>query len=298
VVHQAVFRAMTDRRDFLRCLGAAAAAGALWPKTALADGADLLPVADSIRRIGVQLYTVRGAMEKDGVEPTLERIAQLGFREVEFAGYFGRSGAQIRDTLKANGLTSPSTHASLDQIRNPNFAQFVDTAALIGHKWINLAWLAPPDRGSAEKYNAHADALLAAQAIASKAGITIGYHNHEFEFDALGATNGYEILLDRTKGSGIQFEMDLYWMSVAGKDPVSYWTRFPGRFPMVHVKDWAGAPSNEMRSVGQGSINWAALFAQRKVAGIKHFYVEHDNPADPWASITSSVAYLKRLRFR
>ncbi len=289
---------MTDRRDFLRSLGAAAAAGTLWPKTAFAADADLRPTAASIRRIGLQLYTVRGAMEKDGVEPTLARIAQLGFKEVEFAGYFGRTGAQIRDALKANGLTSPSTHASLDQVKNPNFAQFVETAASIGHKWINLAWLAPPDRGSAEKYNAHADALLAAQAIASKAGITMGYHNHEFEFDPLGTTDGYEILLDRTKGSGIQFEMDLYWMSVAGKDPVSYWTRFPGRFPMVHVKDSAGPPTKEMRSVGQGSINWAALFERRAVAGIQHFYVEHDNPPDPWASITSSVAYLKQLRFK
>ena len=290
--------AMTHRRDFLRTLGATAAAGALWPKTTLASGVDLLAANASIRRIGVQLYTVRGAMEKDGVDPTLARIAQLGFREVEFAGYFGRSGAQIRDTLKANGLTSPSTHISLDQLKSPAFPQLVETAATIGHKWMILAWLAPPDRGSAEKYNAHADALIAAQAIASKSGITMAYHNHEFEFDPISATNGYEILLDRTKGSGIQFEMDLYWMSVAGKDPVSYWSRFPGQFPMVHVKDSAGPPKNEMRSVGQGSINWAQLFASRNLAGIKHFYVEHDNPVDPWQSITSSIAYLKRLRFR
>jgi sugar phosphate isomerase/epimerase len=289
---------MTDRRDFLRSLGATAVAGALWPSSALAAGTDLLSANASIRRIGVQLYTVRGAMEKDGVEATLARIAQLGFREVEFAGYFGRTGAQIRDTLKANGLTSPSTHISLDQLKGPGFPQLVETAATIGHKWMNLAWLAPPERGSAEKYNAHADALLAGQKIASASGITIGYHNHEFEFDPIGTTDGYEILLDRTKGSGIQFEMDLYWMSVAGKDPVSYWKRFPGQFPMVHVKDSAGVPSNEMRSVGEGTINWAQLFAQRKVAGIQHFYVEHDNPKDPWASITSSIAYLKRLRFK
>ena len=279
-------------------LGASAAAGALWPKTAFASGAELLSANASIRRIGVQLYTVRDAMQKDGVEATLARIATLGFREVEFAGYFGRTGAQIRSALKANGLTSPSTHISLDQLKAADFPKLVETAVTIGHKWMNLAWLAPPDRGSVEKYNAHADALLAAQAVASKAGITMAYHNHDFEFEPLGSTNGYEILLDRTKASGIQFEMDLYWMSVAGKDPVSYWTRFPGRFPMVHVKDNAGAPSNEMRPVGSGTINWTALFEKRAVAGIKHFYVEHDNPADPWASLTSSVAYLKQLRFR
>ena len=258
----------------------------------------MLSATASIPRIGVQLYTVRGAMQKDGVEVTLARLAQLGFREVEFAGYYGRTGAQIRDTLKANGLTSPSTHVSLDQIKSADFPALVETAATIGHKWINLAFLVPNERGSAEKYNAHADALIAAQAIASKSGITIAYHNHDFEFEKLGDTDGYEILLDRTKNTGIQFEMDLYWMSVAGKDPVSYWMRFPGRFPMVHVKDNAGLPSNEMRPVGSGTIKWAALFEKRKVAGIQHFYVEHDNPADPWASLTSSVAYLKALRFK
>ncbi len=288
---------MTDRRDFLRVLGASAAAGALWPKTAFASGADLLSASAKIPRIGVQLYTVRGAMQKDGVDATLAKIAQLGFKEVEFAGYYNRSAEQIRDALKANGLTSPSTHVQLSQIKDANFQKLVDDAVTIGHKWVNVAFLMPPDRGSADKYKSHADAMLAAQEIAKKAGITVGYHNHDFEFEKLGDTDGYEILLDRTKGSGIQFEMDLYWMSVAGKDPIDYWTRFPGRFPMVHVKDNAGKPTNEMRPVGSGTIDWAALFAKRKVAGIQHFYVEHDNPADPWVSITSSIAYLKKLRF-
>ena len=289
---------MTHRRDFLKFLGATAAAGALSPKTALASGADLLADNAKVQKIGLQLYTVRGAMQKDGVDATLARIAGIGFREVEFAGYYNRSATQIRHALRANGLKSPSVHVPLQQLTDPNFPKFVDDAATIGHKWINLAWLAPPDRGTADKYNAHADKLLAAQRIASAAGLTMGYHNHDFEFDPIGTTNGYEILLDRTKGSGIQFEMDLYWMSVAGKDPVSYWTRFPGQFPMVHVKDNAGPPSNEMRPVGSGAIKWASLFEKRRLAGIKHFYVEHDNPTDPWASITSSEAYLKKLRFR
>ena len=186
----------------------------------------------------------------------------------------------------------------LQQLQGPDFPRLVETATTIGHKWINLAFLVPADRGSVEKYNSHADVMMAAQEIAKKSGITIAYHNHDFEFEPLGSTNGYEILLDRTKSSGVQFEMDLYWMSVAGKDPVSYWTRFPGRFPMVHLKDNSGPPANEMRPVGSGTINFAALMEKRNVAGIRHFYVEHDNPADPWVSLTSSVAYLKKLRFR
>ncbi len=289
---------MTDRREFLRLLGTTAAAGALWPSSARAFGADRASSSASIPRIGVQLYTVRGAMQKDGVAATLARIAGLGFREVEFAGYYGKSGAEIRQLLRANGLTSPSTHVSLEQMQGADFPKLVETAATIGHKWINLAWLTPEQRGSVARYEAHAATLLKAQQVARTAGITVGYHNHDFEFEPLGETNGYEILLDRTRDSGVQFEMDLYWMSVAGKDPVSYWTRFPGRFPMVHVKDSAGPPSNEMRPVGQGTINWASLFEKRATAGIKHFYVEHDNPTDPWASLTTSVDYLKKLRFR
>jgi sugar phosphate isomerase/epimerase len=288
---------MTDRRNFIKLLGATAAAGALWPSRAAADG-QTSRTAASIRRIGVQLYTVRGAMQKDGVDATLARLAGIGFKEVEFAGYFGRTGAQIRDALRANGLTSPSTHLTLEMLKSPEFPKFVENAATIGHKWIVLAWLLPEERGSVEKYAAHAEALLKAQAIASAAGLTMAYHNHDFEFDPLGATDGYEVLLDRVKGSGIQMEMDLYWMTKAGKDPLAYWRRFPGMFPMVHVKDSSGAPAHDMRSVGAGSINWANLFAQRRLGGVQHFYVEHDNPTDPWQSVTESFAYLRRLRFR
>ncbi|MCC7055196.1 MAG: sugar phosphate isomerase/epimerase [Gemmatimonadaceae bacterium] len=290
---------MTDRRDFLRVLGLTAAAGALAPRSARALGDGLLSdTSAKLKRVGVQLYSVRDAMARDGVDRTLGRVAEIGFREVEFAGYYRQTAAQVRESLRSHGLTSPSVHVSLDDLKAPTFPKFVEDAQNIGHKWINLAWLLPNQRGSAEKYNAHADVLLAAQRIAQPAGINIGYHNHDFEFEPLGDTTGYEILLNRTAGSGVVFEMDLYWMHFAGQDPVSWWARYPGRFPMVHVKDSTAAPGKEMRPVGQGVIPFGALFEQRRVADIKHFYVEHDNPADPFASITSSFGYLKALRFR
>lgn len=289
---------MTQRRDFLKLLGASAVAGALWPESAFAADDALFSTHASIRRIGVQLYTVRDAMQKDGVDATLAHLARLGFREVEFAGYYNRTGAQIRAALRANGLASPSTHVQLSQLKGDELQKLLEVASTVGHKWLVLAFLMPNDRGSADKYNAHADLMLAAQDIAKKSGVTIAYHNHDFEFEPLGNTNGYEILLDRTKGSGIQFEMDLHWMSAARQDPVAFWTRFPGRFPLVHVKDNGGPPAFEIMPVGSGKINWAALFEKRNVAGIKHFYIEHDNPADPWVSLTSSIGYLKTLRIR
>lgn len=291
---------MTDRREFLRLLGMTAAAGALAPRSARAMG-DALSSASSaakVERIGMQLFTVRDAMAKEGVDRTLARVASLGYKEVEFAGYYNQAPAQVSTILKSHGLTSPSVHVMLPDIKSPDFAKFVENANTIGHKYINLAFLFPQDRGSADKYNAHADALIAAQRIAAPAGITVGYHNHDFEFAPLGDTNGYEILLNRTAGSGVVFEMDLYWMNFAGQDPVTWWTKYPGRFPMVHVKDSTAAPEKAMRPVGEGVIPFGGLFEKRNLAGIKHYYVEHDNPTDPWVSLTSSIAFLKQLRFR
>jgi sugar phosphate isomerase/epimerase len=91
--------------------------------------------------------------------------------------------------------------------------------------------------------------------------------------------------------------MDLYWVVFGGGDPVDFFNRYPGRFPMVHVKDSAGPPDNKMVDVGSGTIPFATIFAQSDKAGIKHYIVEHDQPADPIATITNSDRYLRALTF-
>jgi sugar phosphate isomerase/epimerase len=106
-----------------------------------------------------------------------------------------------------------------------------------------------------------------------------------------------DILLAETDPALVSFEMDLYWAVKAGQDPRAYFTRYPGRFAMVHVKDATPAPALEMTDVGSGSMDWKAIFALHAKAGIRHYFVEHDNPADPLASITKSAGYLKALTF-
>jgi sugar phosphate isomerase/epimerase len=282
-----------DRRTFLGLAGAAA----LSRKPGWLD--DLLPVrVTKLGRIGIQLYTVRGAMQKDGVDVTLAKLAKLGFQEVEFAGYYNRSAAQIKDALTANGLTSPSTHVQLSQLTDANFQKLVDDSVTIGHKWINVAFLMPNDRGSADKYKSHADAMLAAQEIAKKSGITIGYHNHDFEFEKLGDTDGYEILLDRTKGSGIQFEMDLYWITKGGQDPLRYFAKWPGRFPLVHIKDMDATPRHYFTEVGKGTVDFKRIFQKAGPAGIRHYFYEQDEvPGSPFDSAKASYDYLRALRY-
>jgi sugar phosphate isomerase/epimerase len=107
----------------------------------------------------------------------------------------------------------------------------------------------------------------------------------------------YDVLLDRTDPDDVGFEMDLYWITKAGHDPVAYFDRYPGRFPTVHVKDSAGPPANRITDVGSGTIDFKRIFARRKQAGIRHAFVEHDHPTDAFASIKASHDYLARLTF-
>jgi sugar phosphate isomerase/epimerase len=121
------------------------------------------------------------------------------------------------------------------------------------------------------------------------------YHNHAFEFAAVDGRVPYDILLERCDPRFVAFEMDLYWITKGGRDPLAYFARWPGRFPLVHVKDSAGAPEHRMVDVGDGRIPWPAIFARRQQAGIRHSFVEHDNPADPLTSVRRSYAYLRSL---
>jgi sugar phosphate isomerase/epimerase len=105
----------------------------------------------------------------------------------------------------------------------------------------------------------------------------------------------YDILLAASDPDLVKIELDLFWIVKGGGDPLAYFAKYPGRFPLVHVKDMSA--DGRMVDVGRGRIPFARIFAQRKAAGIRHFFVEHDEPADPFASITASYAYLRGLRF-
>jgi sugar phosphate isomerase/epimerase len=293
-----------NRRDFLRAAGTSLGAAALvGPGSPLARWGTLLPAADPLahartrlEKIGVQLYTVRGLMQ-ESVERTLSLVASAGYKEVEFAGYFGRTPAQVTDALRANGLAAPSAHIDLESLKPEKFGAVLDVASKVGHEYVILAWLAPPDRSSVAAASRIADLLLAAADKANAAGIKVGFHNHDGELQDIGGTTALDVMMQATAGSPVVFEMDLYWTTRAGHDPVDWFTRYPGRFHQVHVKDSRGGPQHEMVSVGEGTIDWARIFQARAQGGIRHFYVEHDEPKDALQSIRTSAAFLQSLDF-
>ena len=248
---------------------------------------------ESLTRIGVQLYTVRAAM-RESVERTLEQVARIGYKEVEFAGYFNRPAKEIRAILDANGLTAPSAHsADMPSIRT-RFAQVLDDAATIGHRYVLCASI-PRQEMTADGYKRVAGELSKAGELAARVGIKVGFHNHADDLAPLGDTTGYDILLSECDPKVTSMQADLYWLVKGGKDPLAYFAKYPGRFYSVHVKDMTA--DGGMADVGAGQLPFAKYFAKSKQAGLRHYFVEHDSPADPMASIAASYRYLSTLKY-
>jgi sugar phosphate isomerase/epimerase len=126
-----------------------------------------------------------------------------------------------------------------------------------------------------------------------KAGIQFCYHNHDFEFKDMGGQHGYDVLLKETDPGLVKFELDLYWASFAGKDPVEIFRQHPGRFPLWHVKDMDNTPKKFFTEVGNGVIDFKAIFAHARESGMKHYFVEQDIcPGSPFESIKKSFQYI------
>src|SRR5204863_145165 len=181
--------------------------------------------------------------------------------------------------------------------QNPSISYMADAAPVIGHRYLVLAWIPAEERHTLDDYKRWAERLNRAGTEAKAAGLQFAYHNHDFEFAPLEGKLPYDVLLAETDPKLVQLEVDLYWITKGGQDPLAYFARWPGRFPMVHVKDSAGPPDHRIVEVGAGKIDFKKIFAQSDQAGIKYYFVEHDEPADAFASIRASCEYLKRLEF-
>lgn len=274
-----------SRRHFLQSLSAASLALATPLQIAVAQ-------SRRVNSIGLQLYSLRKEMGQD-FEGTLEKLAEVGFKEMEFAGYFDKTPTQVRRILDNNGLTSPAAHIPLDAIQN-NLSEVIETAAILGQKYIVLPFLVGADR-NIDNYPRIAELLNRAGEASKTLGIKMGYHNHSFEFDVHDGKKGYDILLAETDPDLVFFEMDLYWAANAGVDPMDYFRANPGRFTMLHVKDRAA--NGSMVDVGRGTIDFAEIFAMVSTGGFDHYFIEHDNPDDGMNSITYSYNSVNAIRF-
>jgi sugar phosphate isomerase/epimerase len=277
-----------DRRSFL------AIAGGSLLSAAVGRAMYGMPQSRRIERVGLQLYTIRDAVARD-LDGSLARVASIGYGEVELAGYRSHTVAEFRAALDRHGLVAPSTHIAMERVRD-ELPQVLDEAHLLGHRFVVCPNI-PDEKSGLDGYRRAADVLNHAGEIANRSGVRIGYHNHESELVPIDGLRPYDVLLERTDPALVAMEMDIFWLVKGGGDPLAYFAKYPGRFGMVHVKDMDGTPSRGMTDVGRGVIDWKKIFAQSGQAGIQHYFVEHDHARDPFASVTTSYEYLRRLEF-
>jgi len=279
-----------DRRTFIGTLSAAA----------LVSRFSWAANEHRIEKIGLELYTVRDAIKKD-FEGTLAKVAKIGYKEVELAGYFEHMTGwnpppkQARKILDSDGLAAPSTHVPYTALSPENWPKVIEASGILGHKYIVNPSIDRSLAKTADGWKRAAEAFNRAGAESLKAGIQLGYHNHVEEFKPIDGKLPYDILLTETDPKLLKMEMDLGWAHEAGVDPLTYFAKYPGRFPLVHVKDFT--KDRQMVDVGKGEIDWKRIFEKADLGGIKHYFVEFDNPKSPFDSIEASYAYLEKLRF-
>ncbi|PSR53284.1 xylose isomerase [Adhaeribacter arboris] len=304
------------RRNFLLQSGAMALGGLL---SANQLSASKLFNPAAMRPVGLGLFTLFNIIDED-VTGNLKKVAALGYQEIESAfskkgGYYGMKAQEFAKFTKDIGLAWQSHHVlgapfklppgakmptgadgkpiTIPPMRNlrDNYQELVDEAAAGGVKYLVCA---NTPIGTLDEVKASIDVLNKSAEAAKKAGLIFCYHNHDAEFKKVEGQVPYEMLLAQTDPNNLKMELDLAWAVKGGYDPVALFKKYPGRFPLWHVKDLT-QDRQTIQPVGSGTIDFKTIFAQAKQAGMQHFFVEHDMPADPFASITTSMQNLKKL---
>jgi len=288
---------MINRREFLRD-------SALGMTTMAAAGATDQLFANPLGKpIGLQLYTLREELPKD-LAGTIKQVAAIGIKEVETYDLYGRTPAEFAKILKDNGLTAPSGHYMIKHIKG-NWEKAIEEAKALGLKYMVNAILEPEEQGDLDTYKRLAELFNKAGEQTKKAGIQYCYHNHNFEFKKYGNTTPYDLLLKELDPKLVNFEMDCFWVTHAGQDPVAYFKKHPGRFPLLHIKDMKDHPAATQEKddkigmfapVGHGTIDWKRIFAAAPTGGAKHFFIEQDFcEQPPIEAVRMSYTYLHSL---
>jgi len=297
------------RREFLaasRNLGLAVAATSLLPRALFGEAMGLPP--------GIQLYTVREDLPKD-TPGTLKQLHEIGFSEVETAGFGKYSTKEFRQMLDDAGLKVPSAHLNLNAADlGPVFedahtlgAHFATSSSLATGNLPRRPAGTPGPRPAMSPLGLDGFKKLAEQmngigTKAKAAGLQYAYHNHNYEFEKMpDGSFGYDVLVNNTDHGLVAFEIDCGWMSVGGADPISYFKKYPGRFKMIHVKEFqpvtgpvtslSGPARPKGTNLGEGFIDYKPIFAAGKKAGVQHAFSEQEDPFPVSQMASAKAAY-------
>lgn len=309
-----------SRREFLkvaaRGIAGGIAGGALLGAGAPSASADPLDLP-----IGVQLYTVEAELKKNFFV-ALKRVALIGYKEIEMAGFFDKEAGDLRKTFDELRLRCPSAHCVKTEQSDDEILHTADFCRELGAEYMVCAApsLRDPDRRAAasapgasvdemitlEDWRWNAERLNQIGALLQKSGMRLGYHNHNREFTNYGGITAFDELLRLTESKLVSFEMDCGWVVAAGYDPVKYLEKFPQRIQMLHIKDEkpgykpsTGSDAGPTTEIGRGVVDWPRLFTAAKFASVRHYFVEQEPPfveMPVFEALRVSYDYLHSLR--
>jgi len=305
---------MHNRRNFIKQTSAAAIAGMF-----ATNNANAFFSQSAQHAIGLQLFTFFDTIDKD-VQGTLKQVATIGYKEIESAfskkgGYYGMQPKAFASYLSSIGLSWVSHHVlgapfklppgakmptgadgkriTIPPIRNlrDNMQELVDEVAGAGVQWLVCA---NTPINTLNDINASLEVLNKTGEACKKAGIGFAYHNHDAEFGEVEGKVPYQMMLEQLDAGNVKFELDIAWSIKGRANPVELFKQHPGRFPLWHLKD-LDASRETILPLGGGTIDYKPIFAAATIAGMQHFFVEHDMPQDAYASIKESYAYLTNV---
>lgn len=282
-----------NRRDFLHH-GAAAVGAGLARSVAAAQSST---TSRRLKRIGLELYTVRDAMTRDP-ERTLAAVAKAGFQDVELLwsfGNFGRSTAQVRAALDNTGLAAPSAHLSAAAVL-VGWERSLDIAHVLGHQYLIIPVFTPDTARSLDDWREWADRFNEAGAKARKAGVWIAFHNEPDHMKPLEGQVPYDVFLARTDPAVVRMQLDVGNMAMGGGDPLQYLMRHRDRYWSFHLKDVVADGSRDT-ALGRGRVPIAKLLAAVPQIDDKPCYVEQESPKDQMAAAVADLAWLRALQF-
>ncbi|MBT8183259.1 MAG: sugar phosphate isomerase/epimerase [Eudoraea sp.] len=278
---------MRTRRDFIVQTSIIALGSTLLPSYSLFSSYQ--------EGLGVQLYTFRNEMLKDAVG-TLKKIAGIGIKKIETAGsikgyYYGLEPKEMQKICNDLGMQLISGHVRLDD----KWEQTMEQAMSSGQEYLICSSM--PSRGqTVDNYKRVAEAFNTAGEACKRTGLKFGYHNHEYEFESENGKVLFDVLMENTSADLVHMELDLGWVIIGGKDPLDYFQKYPGRFPLWHLKDMNMA-EKQSTEFGKGALDIAAMMNNIKASGVEHIFIEQEEYASgPMESMVHNMEFMKKFR--
>lgn len=302
---------MQNRRDFLKNASLLLAGGLVAPqvlsscrgKTSTATAEAVAEKAIANKNIGLQLFSLRDMVSQDGIQKTLELVAKMGYKNIEAASYddgkiYDLEPAEFKKRIEDLGMKFVSAHLGQAYSKEKDaelmawWDKAIETHQIAGAKFVIQPWMAIDDKTTLDDLKNYCDYYSAVGAKAKAAGLTFGYHNHNFEFKKIEDKLIYDFLLDNVDKDNVKFEMDVYWVQKGGADPIEYLKSRPEQFKAIHIKD-------ETEIGASGEINFEAIFNQMYANGIEDWFVEVERYTnnDPVASVQQSYDFLNNSAF-